>query len=90
MRGEGSPDSNRESLLAGISHRHFDQVIVDLRDPLQQGKNEVHGIGQIRPSLIGKMLVIDIQVSGPKTLELVERHLIKRLPPLLLRLICQC
>lgn len=85
---EGSPDGKRKSLLAGINQRHFEQVVVDLCYPPQQRKDEVHGIGEIRPSLMGRMLVIAIRVSGPKTLELVERYLINRLPPSLLWLVC--
>lgn len=89
LADEGSPDGNGKPLLAGINQRHFDQIIVDLRYPAQQRKAEVHGIGEIRPSLMGKMLVIIVQVSGPKTLELVERYLINRLPPSHLWLICR-
>lgn len=82
------PGGNGVSPLAGINRRHFERVIVDLRFPPRQRKAELHGIGEIRPSLMGRMLVVNIQVSGPKTLELVERYLTNRLPPSLLWLIC--
>lgn len=88
LTSEDARDGNEASPLAEINRRHFDQVIVDLRFPPQQRKAEVHGIGEIRPSLMGRTLVINVQVNGPKTLGLVERYLINRLPPSLLWLIC--
>lgn len=88
LANEDSPDGNGESILAGINQRHFEQVIVDLRYPPQHRKAEVHGTGEIRASVMGKTLVIVIHVNGPKTLGLLERYLINRLPPSLLWLVC--
>lgn len=88
LGSEDSPDGNGASPLAEINRRHFERVIVDLRYPPQQRKAEVHGIGEIRPSLMGRTLVVNVDVKGPKTLGLVERYLTNRLPPSLLWLIC--
>ena len=88
LESEDAPDGNGESSLAGLNHKHFEEILVDVRCSKQYLKNEVHGIGEIRPNLMGKTLVINLQVNGPKTLGLVERYLLHRLPPSLLWLIC--
>lgn len=85
---EASPDGNRASPLAEVNRRHFEEVVVDLRCTRKRSQNEVRGVGEIRPSLMGKTLVISIQVNGPETLGLVERYLLNRLPPALLWLVC--
>lgn len=85
---EDSPDGNGESALAELNRRHFEEIIVDLRCPRSRSKSEVRGVGEIRPCLMGKTLVIAIQVNGPETLGMVERYLLNRLPPALLWLIC--
>lgn len=77
-----------KTTLAGIHPERFDVAIVDLRFRQQQIKDEVHGVGAIRPSVIGKMLVVTLEVNGPKTAALVERYLLNRLAQPLLWLIC--
>lgn len=74
--------------LGRINRNQFDEVMVDLRLRRHQGSNEIHGIGDVLPGLIGKMLTVTIEVNGPKTLLLVERYLLNRLPQPLVWLIC--
>lgn len=74
--------------LARVHPKQFDTVIIDLWFRRQQRENEIHGIGDIRLSSIGKMLAVTFEVNGPKTAVLVERHLRNRLTQPLLWLIC--
>lgn len=83
-----APSRNGESSPAKLNRRHFDEIVVDLRCPRRLPRNEVRGIGEIRPSLMGRTLVIIMQVNGPKTLTLIERYLFKGLPQSLLWLLC--
>lgn len=89
LENEDRPEEKREPALARFNRRHFEEIIVDLRCLERRTSKEIHGIGEMRPSLMGKTLVLTIQVNGPKTLALVERYLLNNLPPSLLWLICQ-
>lgn len=64
----------------------FEAVILDVRCSQIAGE-EVRGIKEFRPRLVGKQLVITAEVNGPKTLSLLERYLTKGLPQTLLWLI---
>lgn len=88
LESEDAPGSGREPVLARFSRKHFDEILVDLRCQNRHDPKEIHGIGEICPSLMGKTLVLTFQVNGPKTLGLVERYLLNNLPPSLLWLIC--
>lgn len=81
-------DGQGKSTLDRVNRKHFEEIIVDLRSLKRQALKEVHGIGEIQPSVMGKTLVLIVQVNGPKTLGLVERYLLNNLPPSLLWLIC--
>lgn len=84
MERENVVKGGGETTLARIHSKRFDEVIVDLRFRHHEREKEIHGIGDIRPSVIGKMLTVTLEVNGPKTSELVERYLMNRLPlPLL-------
>lgn len=77
--------------LASIYRTQFDSVLLDLRClSRQQPEGQAYKIHEIRPSLVGKVLVITAEVSSPKTLELVERYLADGLPRTLLWLLCRC
>lgn len=80
-------DANGETLLAAISRRHFDAVVLDLRCPKRRLGGEIRGIREFRPSRVGTMLVINAEVNGPKSLDMVERYLISGLPHSLLWLV---
>ncbi|MFB3921892.1 MAG: response regulator [Terriglobia bacterium] len=67
--------SGREA-LARLSRESFDAVLIDLRCSELPPDEVVSGIHQIRPSLIGHVLVITGEVADEKTLEVVERHLL--------------
>lgn len=85
-----APGRSQEPPSDKFNRRQFDKIIVDLRCPRQQPRNEVYEIGEVRLSLVGRALAITIQVSGPKTLGMVEQHLRGCLSPSLLWLVCHC
>lgn len=80
MEQENTVKGSGKNTLGSIQRKQCDAVIVDLRFQHQQCKDELHGIGAIRPSLIGKMLTVTLEVNGPKSSALIERYLVHRLP----------
>ena len=77
---------DEEPLPAELDRNQFEAAILDVRCSQMAGE-EVRGIREFRPRLVGKQLVITAEVNGPKTLNLVERYLTKGLPQTLLWLI---
>lgn len=72
---------------ATMDRKKFDSVILDLRCPNRQPEAEVHGIGRIQASRLGRTLTLTAEVNGPKTLSIVERFLMNGLPGSLLWLV---
>ena len=72
--------------LAQIRPQEFDGILLDLRCSNQnrRSKDGVGVIKRIQPSLMGRVLAITVEVSDPKSLELVERYLAGDLPRSLL------
>ncbi len=60
--------------LAMLSQEKFDAVLLDLRCQQLPPEQVVTAIQEIRPSLVGRVLVITGEVTDAKTLELLERH----------------
>jgi hypothetical protein len=73
--------------LASLSPKQFDSVVLDLRITYPGPRQEVRGIGDIRAGWAGKLMVIILDVNGPKTLEMIERYLFKGLPTALVWLV---
>jgi hypothetical protein len=71
---ENAVDRHGERVLASISVKQFETVILDLR--CSNRRPEIPGIGDIWPNLVGKVLVINAEVNGPKTLQQIERCLL--------------
>lgn len=60
--------------LAMLQKESFDAVLLDLRcSELQPGK-VVSKIKEIRPNLVGRVLVITGEVTSPEALEVIERN----------------
>lgn len=72
--------------LATLDRNQFETVILDVRCS-QMSAEEVRGIRELRPRLVGRQLVITAEVNGPQTLRLLERYLTRGLPQTLLWLI---
>jgi DNA-binding response OmpR family regulator len=68
--GDVAHDTNQA--LSMIRQDQFDAVLLDLRSaPLQQ---MVSAITELRPSLVGRVLVITGEVSDSNTLEILEHY----------------
>lgn len=72
---ENALDSRGEPVLASINPRQIDSAIVDLRCPDRRVR--VHGIRDVWPNLVGRVLAITIEAYSPKTLEMVELCLLR-------------
>lgn len=72
---------------AMLDRRQYDTVMLDLRCPNQLAGAEIHGIRRIQANRVGRTLSVTAEVSGPKTLAMVERYLVNALPGSLLWLV---
>ncbi|TAM82755.1 MAG: response regulator [Acidobacteria bacterium] len=59
--------------LAMVRYEDFDAVLLDLRSSAMPFDEVVSGIHDIRPSLVGRVLVITGEADDKTTLDLVER-----------------
>lgn len=69
-----------QQALAMISRKKFDAVLLDLRCNNLGTEEIVSQIKDIRPSLVGRVLVITGEVTDPQSMELIERHLLPHVP----------
>ncbi|HXH48665.1 MAG TPA: hypothetical protein VNM47_04775 [Terriglobia bacterium] len=75
------PANGGEMAMAAIVEREqYDAVILDMRCPEEQPSDDVHGVGKIQATMMGRMLTIVAEVDGPQTPPLVERYLFSGLP----------
>ncbi len=65
--------------LAMVSSDDFDAVLLDLRSSSLPPEEVVAGIHDIRPSLVGRVLVITGEVDDRATLDLIERYFLLRI-----------
>ena len=84
---EHSLAESGELLMAMLHRGPFDAIVLDLRDSNRRRAEEVRGIGEIRAGRVGQLLVVVVEVNGPKSLHLLERYILKGLPGALLWLI---
>lgn len=70
----GEVAGNGQQALAMVSRKDYDAVLLDLRSSKIPPGDVVAGIHEIRPSLIGRVLVITGEVDDRETLELVEQY----------------
>lgn len=74
LRCEGEVAYSGQQALAMVAREQFDAVLLDLRcadGPLEEMMSR---IGEVRPSLVGRVLFITGEVSDPETMAFVERH----------------
>lgn len=69
-----------QQALAMVSRNDFDAVLLDLRSSSLPPEEVVAGIHDIRPSLVGRVLVISGEVDDRQTLDLVERYFLLQIP----------
>jgi len=74
MRCEGDIVPNTREALAMIEKQSFDAVLLDLRCSGMPATETVSALKNLRPSLVGKVLVITGDVSDPQTMELIKKN----------------
>lgn len=77
---EGDIAYSGKQALAMLSREKFDAVLLDLRCSNLPAEQVVSQIQEIRPSLVGRVLVITGEISDGQTLEVVERHCLPHVP----------
>lgn len=77
---QGEVAANGQQALALVSRKDFDAVLLDLRSANFPPEEVVSGIHEIRPSLVGRVLVITGEVDDHETLDLVERYFLLEIP----------
>jgi CheY-like chemotaxis protein len=76
--GDAVPDG--QQALAKIRREEFDAVLLDLRCSNVNAETVVPQIQEIRPSLVGRVLVITGEVADAATLDMIERHCLQHVP----------
>ncbi len=66
--------------LGMILRSSFDAVLLDLRSAESPPEEMLSQMKKIRPSLVGRVLVITGEVSDPRMMEWVERQCLAHLP----------
>ena len=69
-----------QQALAMLSRESFDAVLLDLRCSNLPGDQVVSQITEIRPSLVGRVLVITGEVADPAALQIIERYCLPHVP----------
>jgi len=71
---DGDVAHDTQEALSILNHDRFDAVLLDLRSSHLPPEEMVSAITEVRPSLLGRVLVITGEVSDPETLEMFERR----------------
>ncbi len=71
---EGQAALNGQQALGMISRESFDAVILDLRYSTPSTEEVLSHLREIRPSLVGRVLVITGEAASAQALDLIERH----------------
>ena len=74
MRCEGDIVPTASQALAMIEKQDFDAVLLDLRCSEMPATEPVSALKNLRPSLIGKVLVITGDASDPQTMEMIKKN----------------
>ena len=73
LRCEGEVAYDGRQALAMISRHEYDAILFDLRCYNLSADKVITGLTEIRPSLLGRVLLIAGEVSDPATLEMFSR-----------------
>jgi len=71
---EGDVAYNGQQALSMIGRESFDAVLLDLRCTNLSAEKVVSEIKELRPNLVGRVLVITGEVADVSTMEFIERH----------------
>ena len=77
---DGDAASDAHHALSMIRQNQFDAVLLDLRSSELPPEQMVCAITELRPSLVGRVLVICGEVSAPRTIEMLERRAVPHVP----------
>ena len=77
---EGNIAHNGHQALAMIEKQSFDAVLLDLRCSEMPPREMVSAIKELRPSLVGRVLVITGEVADPQTLEMIKKNCWPHIP----------
>jgi CheY-like chemotaxis protein len=77
---EGNIAQTAQQALAMIEKQSFDAVLLDLRCSEMPAGEMVSAIRQLRPSLVGRVLVITGEVADPQALEMIKRNCWPHIP----------
>ncbi|PYV17533.1 MAG: hypothetical protein DMG21_08135, partial [Acidobacteria bacterium] len=66
--------------LALVEREKFDALLLDLRCLNVKPEEVVGGVQRIRPSLIGRVLVVTGEVADQQALDLIERNFLLHVP----------
>jgi len=77
---DGDVAYSGQQALAMISRQPFDAVLLDLRCLDGGPERVVSGILEIRPNLMGRVLVITGEVTDQDTMDLIEHKCLLRVP----------
>jgi len=64
--------------LSTISRKAFESAILDMRCSNRRPAARGYGFGEMWPSMVGRVLVINLEVNDRKTMEMVERFIYHR------------
>lgn len=77
---EGDIAYSGKQALAMLSREKFDAVLLDLRCSNLPAADMVSQIKEIRPSLVGRVLVITGELTDPQTIQMIEQHCLPHVP----------
>lgn len=71
---EGGVAHSGRQALAMIKKESFDAILLDLRCSEMPAGEMVAAIRELRPNLVGRVLVMTGEVSDPETMEIIEKN----------------
>lgn len=71
---EGDVANDGRQALAKIEKKSFHAVLLDLRCSKMPAREMVSAIKEIRPSLVGRVLVITGEISDPQTMAMLRKN----------------
>jgi len=77
---EGDIAHDGRQALAMIEKESFDAVLLDLRCSEMPHSEMVSAIKELRPNLVGRVLVITGEVSDPQTMEMIRANCWPHIP----------
>jgi len=77
---EGDVAHNSQQALTMLRQGRFDAVLLDLRSSSLPPEQVISAITDLRPSLVGRVLVMTGEVADPATLDMLERSAVPHLP----------